>query len=63
MKVKKPPSYCEMLDEVVGKFSEYSEENADPYGYLLSLLYQERETNYYLKQKIEYLERKIHECL
>lgn len=59
MKTKQTPSYCDMLDEITEKFSEYAEEHADPYGYILTLLYQEREKNHYLTQRIEYLENRL----
>jgi len=45
MKIKKPPSYCEMRDEVLGKFSEYGEEKANPTD--ISLSYIKRGVNSY----------------
>jgi hypothetical protein len=61
MKIKKPQEYVEMLQEITDNFSEYLEEGCDPSGYILSLLHKEREENFYLKMKVDYLERKLHE--
>ncbi len=58
MKLKKPQEYVDMLEEIKNNFQEYLDEGCDPSGYILSLLHQEREKNFYLIQKVDYLERK-----
>ena len=57
MKIKSPPAYVDMLEEIIVNFKEYLEEGCDPTGYILSLLYKEREKNYYLQARVDYLER------
>ncbi len=58
MKTKKPQTYCEMLQEVYAKFSEYKQMGYAVEPYIFSLLHEEREKNFYLEQRVEYLERK-----
>lgn len=58
MKIKKSSSFCEMRDQVMSDFSEYLDEGANPIGYLLSLLHQEREKNSYLQEKLDYITKR-----
>lgn len=62
MKVKKPPSYLDLLEEVKDRFDEYLDMDCDPKGFILSLLHQEREKTFRLEQRLDYFERRhLHE--
>ena len=59
MKLEKTTSYYRMLKEINETFGEYLEMGYSLDTYLLSRLHVEREKNFDLKKRIEYLERKI----
>ena len=59
MKLKKPPSYLELLEEINDLYGDYIEMGVPVENFLLSRLHREREKVFDLEQRIEYLERKI----
>ena len=66
MKTKKRPSYLELVEDINNLYGEWIEMGYDVDRILLSLLHKEREKNYDLENKIEYLEKKVkvrHECV
>ncbi len=61
MKIKKPPSYMDLLEELNDLHGEYIEMGIPLDHFLLPKLFREREKNHELMMKIDYLERKLHE--
>jgi hypothetical protein len=61
MKLEKTTSYYRMIREIEETFGEYYEMGYSLEIYLLSRLHAEREKNFDLKKRIEYLERKIND--
>ncbi len=59
MKTKSPPTYLGLLEEIVDKYGEWVEMGNYIDTILLSLLHKEREKNFDLQIKIEYLEKKV----
>lgn len=54
----KPPSYLALIEHINDQYGEWIEMGYDVDRILLSLLHKEREKNFDLENKIEYLEKK-----
>jgi DNA-binding PadR family transcriptional regulator len=55
---KKPPSYLDLIEELNETYGEWIEMGHSVESILLSLLHKEREKNYDLMMKIEYMEKR-----
>lgn len=59
MNTKDRPSYLGLLDEVNDLYGEYIEMGISVDTFLLSRLHREREKNFDLQRKVDYLEKRL----
>jgi len=55
----KAVSYSKMLEDIRDRFEEWHEEGYSYLPFVAHLLYQEKEKNFYLEERIEELEKRL----